>query len=192
MRKYGNASVWRAFTDLFDYFPIAATVEGQVRSCACARAPPHALVHPCMPLSSLHALCARRKPSPTSAPLTRCCSLQVLCMHGGLSPGVSSISELQDIDRFQEVPTDGVVSDLVWSDPVERMGWHINSRGGLPPRLPHWQRSQPWLRRSGVCFRAGRDRVVCALERTRLCCAGAPVDHEGKHCAPRRLQRKRR
>ena len=26
MRKYGNASVWKIFTDLFDYFPITAMV----------------------------------------------------------------------------------------------------------------------------------------------------------------------
>jgi serine/threonine-protein phosphatase 2A catalytic subunit len=28
MRKYGNASVWKIFTDLFDYFPVSAMVEG--------------------------------------------------------------------------------------------------------------------------------------------------------------------
>ena len=30
MRKYGSASVWRFFTDLFDYLPITAIVEDQV------------------------------------------------------------------------------------------------------------------------------------------------------------------
>eukprot|EP00388_Colpodella_angusta_P008958 GDKJ01024142.1.p1 GENE.GDKJ01024142.1~~GDKJ01024142.1.p1 ORF type:complete len:318 (-),score=31.21 GDKJ01024142.1:122-982(-) len=30
MRKYGNASVWRACTDLFDYLTLAALVDGQV------------------------------------------------------------------------------------------------------------------------------------------------------------------
>ena len=32
MRKYGNASVWKIFTDLFDYFPVTAMVEKQVRA----------------------------------------------------------------------------------------------------------------------------------------------------------------
>ncbi|CAG9333723.1 unnamed protein product [Blepharisma stoltei] len=30
MRKYGNAAVWKYFTDLFDYLPIAALVENQI------------------------------------------------------------------------------------------------------------------------------------------------------------------
>src|SRR5690242_13204919 len=30
LRKYGNANVWKYFTDLFDYFPLTALVESQV------------------------------------------------------------------------------------------------------------------------------------------------------------------
>ena len=30
LRKYGNANVWKYFTDLFDYFPITALVENQI------------------------------------------------------------------------------------------------------------------------------------------------------------------
>lgn len=31
MRKYGSAAVWKLFTDLFDYLPITALVEDQVK-----------------------------------------------------------------------------------------------------------------------------------------------------------------
>lgn len=31
MRKYGSATVWKLFTDLFDYLPITALVEDQVK-----------------------------------------------------------------------------------------------------------------------------------------------------------------
>ncbi|PIL35416.1 hypothetical protein GSI_02143 [Ganoderma sinense ZZ0214-1] len=31
LRKYGNANVWRYFTDLFDYLPLTALIENQVR-----------------------------------------------------------------------------------------------------------------------------------------------------------------
>lgn len=31
LRKYGNANVWKAFTDLFDYLPLTALIENQVR-----------------------------------------------------------------------------------------------------------------------------------------------------------------
>ena len=30
MRKYGNANVWKYFTDLFDYLPLTALIENQV------------------------------------------------------------------------------------------------------------------------------------------------------------------
>jgi hypothetical protein len=30
LRKYGNANVWKYFTDLFDYLPLTALVENQV------------------------------------------------------------------------------------------------------------------------------------------------------------------
>ena len=33
LRKYGNANVWRYFTDLFDYLPLTALIENQVGLC---------------------------------------------------------------------------------------------------------------------------------------------------------------
>lgn len=32
LRKYGNANVWKYFTDLFDYLPLTALVDSQVRA----------------------------------------------------------------------------------------------------------------------------------------------------------------
>jgi diadenosine tetraphosphatase ApaH/serine/threonine PP2A family protein phosphatase len=31
LRKYGTANVWKHFTDLFDYLPLTALIENQVR-----------------------------------------------------------------------------------------------------------------------------------------------------------------
>jgi hypothetical protein len=31
VRKYGNATVWKLFTDIFDYLPLTALVDDQVR-----------------------------------------------------------------------------------------------------------------------------------------------------------------
>jgi serine/threonine-protein phosphatase 2A catalytic subunit len=33
LRKYGNANVWRFFTDLFDFLPLTALIDNQVRLC---------------------------------------------------------------------------------------------------------------------------------------------------------------
>ena len=31
LRKYGNANVWKSFTDLFDYLPLTALIQNQVK-----------------------------------------------------------------------------------------------------------------------------------------------------------------
>ena len=51
-RKYGNANAWEYFTDLFDYLPLAALVEGKI-----------------------------------------------FCVHGGLSPYISTIDQIRLINK---------------------------------------------------------------------------------------------
>ena len=41
----------------------------------------------------------------------------VFCVHGGLSPNIETLDEIRAIDRKQEVPHDGAMCDLLWSDP---------------------------------------------------------------------------
>eukprot|EP00758_Cryptobia_borreli_P002636 Tbor_TRINITY_DN3174_c0_g1::TRINITY_DN3174_c0_g1_i1::g.14675::m.14675/K15423/PPP4C; serine/threonine-protein phosphatase 4 catalytic subunit len=81
-RKYGSANVWRMCTELFDYMPLGAVVEGDV-----------------------------------------------FCVHGGLSPQISYLEEVHVIDRKQEVPHEGAMSDLLWSDPEDIEGWGTSGRG---------------------------------------------------------------
>lgn len=42
---------------------------------------------------------------------------RVFCVHGGLSPNVTNLDQIRLIDRKQEVPHDGAMCDLLWSDP---------------------------------------------------------------------------
>ncbi|GME79609.1 hypothetical protein B5S28_g1242 [[Candida] boidinii] len=54
----------------------------------------------------------------------------VFCVHGGLSPVIETIDEIRLIDRKQEVPHDGSMCDLLWSDPEENIpAWAISPRG---------------------------------------------------------------
>ncbi|KAK6913180.1 Calcineurin-like phosphoesterase domain, ApaH type [Dillenia turbinata] len=82
LRKYGNANVWKHFTDLFDYLPLTALIESQV-----------------------------------------------FCLHGGLSPSLDTLDNIRSLDRIQEVPHEGPMCDLLWSDPDDRCGWGISPRG---------------------------------------------------------------
>lgn len=43
----------------------------------------------------------------------------VFCVHGGLSPQVRRIDDIKAIDRKQEVPHQGPMCDLLWSDPAD-------------------------------------------------------------------------
>lgn len=54
---------------------------------------------------------------------------RVFCVHGGLSPAISSLDQIRTIDRKQEVPHDGPMCDLLWSDPEEIDGWGLSPRG---------------------------------------------------------------
>jgi len=82
MKIYGNAMVWKAFTDTFDFLPLTALVDGQA-----------------------------------------------FCPHAGLSPVLDTIDDIQQLDRFQEMPHEGPMCDLLWSDPVEQLGWRQSKRG---------------------------------------------------------------
>ena len=54
---------------------------------------------------------------------------QGFCVHGGLSPSLQYIDQIRAINRKQEVPHDGAMCDLMWSDPDDVAGWTISPRG---------------------------------------------------------------
>lgn len=62
-------------------------------------------------------------------PLTALIENQIFCLHGGLSPTVDTLDDVRKLDRIQEVPHEGAMCDLLWSDPDDRCGWGISPRG---------------------------------------------------------------
>lgn len=47
----------------------------------------------------------------------------------GLSPAMDTLDQINRLHRFEEVPHEGPMCDLLWSDPDDRMGWGISPRG---------------------------------------------------------------
>ncbi|KFY71742.1 hypothetical protein V501_05729 [Pseudogymnoascus sp. VKM F-4519 (FW-2642)] len=56
-------------------------------------------------------------------------STAVFCVHGGLSPLAETLDKIRLIDRKQEVPHEGSMCDLLWSDPEDIQGWGLSPRG---------------------------------------------------------------
>ena len=63
-------------------------------------------------------------------PITSLIENKIFCVHGGLSPSIENIEDIKKINRFQEIPTEGPFSDLLWSDPEEsNFGWNYTPHG---------------------------------------------------------------
>jgi len=54
---------------------------------------------------------------------------RIFCVHGGLSPNIKQLDQIRTINRRQEVPHEGPMCDLLWSDPEEVDGWALSPRG---------------------------------------------------------------
>lgn len=71
----------------------------------------------------------------TQANLVLCTALYVFCANlqsvsTGLSPDLQSMEQIRRIMRPTDVPDQGLLCDLLWSDPdKETMGWGENDRG---------------------------------------------------------------
>ncbi|CAH8390177.1 unnamed protein product [Eruca vesicaria subsp. sativa] len=55
---------------------------------------------------------------------------KILCMHGGLSPELDNLNQIREIERPTEIPDSGLLCDLLWSDPDQKIeGWADSDRG---------------------------------------------------------------
>lgn len=55
---------------------------------------------------------------------------KIFCTHGGLSPDHTSMEQIRRIMRPTDVPDQGLLCDLLWSDPDKEIrGWGENDRG---------------------------------------------------------------
>jgi len=87
--------------------------------------------------------------------------------HGGLSPDIALLSDINDINRFQEIPTKGPFCDLMWADPVaeeEENQEEVSSDEGKDP-VPTWFAYNE-TRQCSYCY--GIDAVTAFLDTNNL------------------------
>ncbi|CAA7021130.1 unnamed protein product [Microthlaspi erraticum] len=89
---------------------------------------------------------------------------KIFCVHGGLSPAIMTLDQIRTIDRKQEVPHDGAMCDLLWSDPEDIVdGWGLSPRGagflfgGSVSIVTVW--SAP-----NYCYRCGNVAAILELD----------------------------
>ena len=55
---------------------------------------------------------------------------KIFIVHGGLSPELKTLDQLQKIMRPTDIPEEGLLCDILWSDPDDNAdGWGNNDRG---------------------------------------------------------------
>ena len=54
-----------------------------------------------------------------SLPIAALVAKKYLAMHGGISPSLTKIEQIHQINRFDEIPLEGIYCDLMWADPMD-------------------------------------------------------------------------
>lgn len=63
-------------------------------------------------------------------PIAATIGSKIFCVHGGLSPNLASLQDIEQISRPTDVPDSGLMSDMLWSDPDQQVKeWADNDRG---------------------------------------------------------------
>ena len=66
-----------------------------------------------------------------SLPLCAVINNKIFCVHGGISPNLNYLDDINKLNRFCIIPDSGLLCDLLWSDPSPNLKeeWGASSRG---------------------------------------------------------------
>ncbi|KAH9050249.1 Metallo-dependent phosphatase [Lactarius hengduanensis] len=104
----------------------------------------------------------------SALPLSGLLDGKFFCVHGGISPELNTVSDIDRINRFQEPGSFGLLCDLLWSDPVPNFGHeteptHSQHPSPVPP-------GQMWGHNTtrGCSYYYTYEAVIKFLERNEL------------------------
>ncbi|KAH3903415.1 protein-serine/threonine phosphatase SCDLUD_001052 [Saccharomycodes ludwigii] len=67
-----------------------------------------------------------------SLPFAAIINNKIFCVHGGISPQLESLKQISKIQRPTDIPDDGLLTDLLWSDPDPKVNdWKLNDDRGV-------------------------------------------------------------
>lgn len=52
-------------------------------------------------------------------PISALVAKKYLAMHGGISRDLQRLEQINQINRFEEIPLEGIFCDLMWADPLD-------------------------------------------------------------------------
>ena len=61
-------------------------------------------------------------------PISAIINGKFITFHGGISPELKKVSDLNKLNRFQEPPTIGLFCDILWSDPVDKSDGYLEQK----------------------------------------------------------------
>ena len=67
-------------------------------------------------------------------PISAKANNQYLCMHGGISPELKKVDNINSVDWFVEPPLSGLLCDLLWADPMKDEHASVG----------HWEDNEAW------------------------------------------------
>jgi len=66
-------------------------------------------------------------------PIAATINHKFFCCHGGLSPDISTLRDIMDINRKRETPREGPMCDLLWADPYDDQPKNNEDRKNITP-----------------------------------------------------------
>ncbi|KAI0916645.1 hypothetical protein AcV5_003073 [Taiwanofungus camphoratus] len=100
-------------------------------------------------------------------PLTALIDGKFFCMHGGISPELMRLDDVEKLDRFVEPASVGLLCDLLWADPIPNFGHEQDATQERPQGIPLGHTFEPNYTR-GCSYYFTYEAACQFLERNQL------------------------